>query len=90
MRSKNLQAYWRTAKIFNDAGDKICRKDVRVGLCEQALEVRALLGVADDGEDGKQHGHARQDQQYDFLESGALFVHGVSPLSLPKSPFGHT
>lgn len=38
MRGKNLQAYWRTAKIFNDAGDKICRKDVRMGLCEQALK----------------------------------------------------
>jgi hypothetical protein len=38
MRGKNLQAYWRTAKIFNKAGDKICRKDVGVGLCEQALE----------------------------------------------------
>ena len=37
MRGKNLQAYWRTAKIFNEAGGKICRKDVRVGLCEQAL-----------------------------------------------------
>jgi hypothetical protein len=25
-------------KNFNDAGDKICRKDVRMGLCEQALK----------------------------------------------------
>ena len=37
MQGKNLQAYCRTSKIFNAAVGKICRKDVCLGLCEQAL-----------------------------------------------------
>ena len=37
MQGKNLQAYCRTSKIFNAAAGKICRKDVCLGLCEQAL-----------------------------------------------------
>lgn len=40
-----MQAYWRTVKIFNEAGGKICRKDVRAGLCEQALKNSAPFGA---------------------------------------------
>ena len=51
MQGKNLQACWRTSKIFNAADGKICRKDVRLGLWEQPLSnIKVICERAEDGQ----------------------------------------